>query len=230
MRVKGLTPILNVSDIQQSFAWFEKLGWKKMWDWGTPPSFGAVGSGACEIFLCQDCQGGRGKSALNTTRGLAGAEAADRGVWMSIWVNDVDVIHRHCLEQDIEVTYPPTDEPWHVREMHVRHPDGHVFRIGQGIEHEHDHAHESGPPLEIERVDVPLRLEKRLAALLHDLAEDKRMSLASCLEETLLHTFEQVGGGVASPHTDRTLDYIKELKKKHGIDYDCHASYRFVER
>ena len=24
--------------------------------------------------------------------------------------------------------------PWNVREMHVRHPDGHVFRIGQGLE------------------------------------------------------------------------------------------------
>jgi hypothetical protein len=23
--------------------------------------------------------------------------------------------------------------PWGVREMHVRHPDGHVFRVSQGI-------------------------------------------------------------------------------------------------
>jgi hypothetical protein len=22
--------------------------------------------------------------------------------------------------------------PWGVREMHVRHPDGHVFRVGRG--------------------------------------------------------------------------------------------------
>ena len=74
-----------------------------------------------------------------------------------------------------------------------------------------------------------MRLEKRLAALLHDLAEHKRMSLTSCLEEILLHTNEPLGDGVASPHTKRTLNYIQELKKKHGIDYDSHASYRFVE-
>ena len=37
MHAKGLTPILNVSDIGQSFVWFEKLGWKKLWDWGDPP-------------------------------------------------------------------------------------------------------------------------------------------------------------------------------------------------
>jgi len=24
--------------------------------------------------------------------------------------------------------------PWNVREMHLRHPDGHVFRVGRGIE------------------------------------------------------------------------------------------------
>ena len=25
------------------------------------------------------------------------------------------------------------------------------------------------------------------------------------------------------------VEYIQELKKKHGIDYDSHASYRFIE-
>lgn len=81
----------------------------------------------------------------------------------------------------------------------------------------------------IERVEIPVRLEKRLAALLYDLAEHKRMSLTGCLEEILLHTCEPIGDGVASPHTKRTLDYIQELKTKHGIDYDSHASNRFVE-
>jgi len=37
MIAKRLTPILNVSDIQESFAWFEELGWQKGWDWGSPP-------------------------------------------------------------------------------------------------------------------------------------------------------------------------------------------------
>jgi hypothetical protein len=34
------------------------------------------------------------------------------------------------------VTWPPTDQAWTVREMHVRHPDGHVFRISQSLEKE----------------------------------------------------------------------------------------------
>ena len=134
MFAKALTPILNVSDIQQSFAWFEKLGWNKCWDWGSPPTFGAVGSGPCEIFLCQNAQGGRGKGTMATTFGSNGEAAADKGVWMSIWVDDVNAVYRRCLEQGLEVTWPPTDMPWNVREMHVRHPDGHVFRISRGIE------------------------------------------------------------------------------------------------
>jgi catechol 2,3-dioxygenase-like lactoylglutathione lyase family enzyme len=131
MLAHRITPILNVSNIVESFAWFERLGWKKGWDWGDPPTFGGVCSGHCEIFLCQGAQGGRGKSDRPTTFGEDAAD--DKGVWMSIWVDDVDAIHRHCIEQGIEITWPPTDEPWGVREMHVRHPDGHVFRISRAV-------------------------------------------------------------------------------------------------
>ncbi len=128
-----LTPILNVSNIQESFTWFEKLGWTKGWEWGDPPSFGGVCSGKCEIFLCENGQGGRGRGPAMTTFGPEGDELGDKGVWMSIWVEDVDSIHERCLAQGLEVTWPPTDMPWNVREMHVRHPDGHVFRISRGL-------------------------------------------------------------------------------------------------
>jgi catechol 2,3-dioxygenase-like lactoylglutathione lyase family enzyme len=134
MKANRLTPILNVSDIQQSFALFEKLGWTKAWDWGDPPTFGGVCSGECEIFLCLDGQGGRGKSDIRRTFGPEGDDTGEKGVWMSIWVDDVDAVHRHCLTQGLDVTWPPADMPWGVREMHVRHPDGHVFRISQPLE------------------------------------------------------------------------------------------------
>jgi hypothetical protein len=124
MLANGLTPILNVSDIHQSFAWFEKLEWEK--DWGSPPTFGGIRSGDCEIFLCQ---GGRGKGAQKETFGPNGDESADKGVWLSIWVDGVDAIHQCCIEEGLDITWPPTDMPWNVQEMHVRHPDGHVFRI-----------------------------------------------------------------------------------------------------
>jgi catechol 2,3-dioxygenase-like lactoylglutathione lyase family enzyme len=133
MYVKAITPVLNVSDLPASFAWFAKWGWKKCWDWGTPATFGAVGSGECEIFLCHGAQGGRGKGANTTTFQEDGDETLDKGVWMSVWVDDVDKVHEQCLAAGLDVTFPPTNMSWKVREMHLRHPDGHVFRVGKGI-------------------------------------------------------------------------------------------------
>jgi hypothetical protein len=55
---------------------------------------------------------------------------------MSVWVEDVDAVHKESIAARLDVTFPPTDMPWKVREMHLRHPDGHVFRIGRGLERE----------------------------------------------------------------------------------------------
>ena len=134
MDAHRINPILNVSSIQASFAWFERLGWQKGWAWGDPPTFGGVCSGRCEIFLCENGQGGRGRGPSASTFGVEGDQRGDLGVWISIWIDDVDQLYALCLERGIEVTWPPTDEPWGVREMHVRHPDGHVFRMSQSLE------------------------------------------------------------------------------------------------
>jgi catechol 2,3-dioxygenase-like lactoylglutathione lyase family enzyme len=136
MYAKAVNPILNVSSFAESVAWFEKLGWSETWHYGEPPNFGAVGSGEVEIFLCQNCQGGKGRSPVKATFGPGGSNTGDKGVWLSLWVDDVDAIHEQCLAQGIEIAFPPTDMEWNVREMHVRHPDGHIFRIGSHLPEE----------------------------------------------------------------------------------------------
>ena len=122
---------------------------------------------------------------------------------------------RSTQANGVEVVEPIDDRLYRIRDYAIRDLYGYRLSFGHPL-------FEAGPPVKIERVDVPVRLEKRLAALLGDLAEHKRMSLSSCLEEILLHTNEPLGDGVASPHTKATLRYIQALKKKHGIDYDCH--------
>jgi catechol 2,3-dioxygenase-like lactoylglutathione lyase family enzyme len=115
-----LVPILNVSDLAASFAWFGKLGWARHWDWSAQSgrrTFAAIRSGDCEIFLCLNGQG-------------------ERGTWLSVWIDDADAVYQICLRDGIEVLRPPRDEPWGVRELHVRHPDGHVLRLTQSR-----HAH-----------------------------------------------------------------------------------------
>jgi catechol 2,3-dioxygenase-like lactoylglutathione lyase family enzyme len=138
MKVQQVVPILNVSDVEASFVWFAKLGWSRQFTWdsdapGAPPGFGGVGCDGYEIFLCRDAQGSRGRGT-NTTTGPGSDQLGDQGTWVSIWVDDVDRVHKRCLHKHLEVTYPPTDEPWGVREVHVRHPDGHVFRISQSVD------------------------------------------------------------------------------------------------
>jgi predicted lactoylglutathione lyase len=131
MFVKQITPILNVSDIGASFAWFESLGWRKCWDWGTPPTFGSVGSGEVEIFLCVGAQCSRGGPMPK----FAGDDETG-GVWMSWWVEspaEVDRIHDRAVKLGYTIPWPPTDEPWGVREFHLRHPDGHTFRVSSGM-------------------------------------------------------------------------------------------------
>src|SRR5215510_1389194 len=107
MKAHRLTPILNVSDIEESFRWFEKLGWQKGWDWGSPPTFGGVSSGECEIFLCLNGQGSRVARPTPRLAGFDASEADEQGVWMSIWVDDVDAVHQNCIDQGLEVTMPP---------------------------------------------------------------------------------------------------------------------------
>ena len=131
MKVSSITPILNVSDIKASFKWFESLGWTIGFEWGEPVGFGSVCNGDGEIFLCQDAQGGRGRGSNESTCGKG--ETGDSGVWMSLWVASIDDAHQQCQKAGVEVTFPPTDMPWNVREMHIRHPDGHVFRISHGL-------------------------------------------------------------------------------------------------
>jgi len=137
MKLTHLAPILNVTSLSDTFAWFEKWGWRKLWDWGTPPGFGAVGANDdFGIFLCQGAQGGCGKGPNTTTFTIDGDENADKGVWMSIFVDDVDAVHKQCVAAGLDVTFPPTNMPWDVREFHLRHPDGHVFRVSRGLRDE----------------------------------------------------------------------------------------------
>jgi hypothetical protein len=132
-------------------------------------------------------------------------------------VGDADQLYAFHRANGVEIAHEIDDREYGLRDYVVRDLNGYYLSFGH-------HIFSVGPPVKIQRVDVPVRLEKRLAALLQDLAKHKRMSVTSCLEEMLLHTNEGVG-----PHTETTLRYIQELKQKHGIDYDCHASYRFVE-
>jgi len=192
---------LAVTDIREAVDFYTtKLGFTLGFTWGDPPTFAGLLLDRVQIFL---------------QRGTPNPGASS----VYFMIGDADELFAFHQANGVEVVQPPTDQAYQIRDYVVRDLYGYHLAFGHRL------SLGEGPLLPIERVDVPVRLEKRLAALLADLAKHNRMTIGSCLEEILLHTNEGVG-----PHTRRTLRYIQELKQKHGIDYDTHASYRFVER
>jgi catechol 2,3-dioxygenase-like lactoylglutathione lyase family enzyme len=190
---------LPVSDLGAAIDFYvTKLGFRLGFLWGEPAFFAGIMLGEVEIFLKAD-----------TPAPNAGA--------VVFMVGDADALYGFHLANGVEVVEPIADREYGIRDYAVKDLYGYRLVFGHPI-------YSVGPKIRIERVDVPVRLEKRLAGLLQDLAAHKRMSVGSCLEEILLHTNEGV-----EPHTTSQLKYIEELKKKHGIDYDSHGSYRFVE-
>lgn len=111
-RFESAVPIFNVKNVPASIAYYvEKLGFRKEWDWGAPATFACVHRDEVRIFLCQDGQG-------------------SGGMWLSVFVQDVDSLYEDYRQKGVVIRQAPTDFPWGVREMNVEDPDGHRLRIG----------------------------------------------------------------------------------------------------
>jgi uncharacterized glyoxalase superfamily protein PhnB len=191
---------LSVTDIPAAVDYYlSKLGFTCSFTWGVPPTYAGVNLGNVQMFLQK-------------------GTPAPGGCSVFFVVENADDLYEFHQSSGAEITAPIADRDYGMRDYAVRDLDGYHLSFGHRLWN-------AGEPIPIERVDVHVRLEKRLAALLEDLAKRKRMSVSSTLEEMLLHTNEGVG-----PHTKGTLAYIQKLKIKHGIDYDSHGSYRFVEK
>lgn len=197
-----LHPGLPVPDIAAAVAFYrDNLGFTVAFTWpdGAKPTFAGVNLGHVQVFLER-------------------REAPPDGAMVAFVVGDADELLAFHRAQGVAILEPIADREYGIRDYMVRDLAGNRLSFGHYI-------YNQGEPIAIERVDVPLRLERRLAALLNDLAQHKRMSLSGVFEEMILHTNDGVG-----PHTEAQVRHIQELKRKHGIDYDSHASYRWVER
>ncbi len=200
----SVSPGFIVPDIATATDFYiNKLGFTLSFTWGNPPRFAGMSLGNTTIHLMtNDEKQGNGMAYFA--------------------VEDIDALYRFHQDSGVNITEPMADRPYAMRDYHLQDPFGNHLGFGQYIP-------PATPELPIQRTELSLRMEKRLAALLQDLAAYKKMDIGQLLEETVLHSFEALGEGVASPHTKGQLRHIQELKKKHNIEYDVHASYRFTE-
>lgn len=201
-----LHPTLRVRDLEAAIAYYvDKLGFQLGFRYGDPPSTAGVNIGSVQVHL------------------KAGTPAPT-GTEVYFVIDDVDQLYELHRRNGVIVDAPPTDQEWGLRDYRAYDLDG--YRLGFG-----QHLPLNGPKIEIEREELTIRIERRLAGVLRDLAGEKNRTLGQILEEIVLHTFEPVSsGGVASPYTKSTFTRIEALKKVHGVDYDAHACYRFVEK
>lgn len=115
-RFERLVPVLKVSSIGASLDYYVgKLGFRKLFEWGDPPTFASVARDGVEIFLSQE-------EWVGPTS-------------LSLFVQDVDRLHDDYRLSGALIRRPPFDFPWGVRGMDVEDVDGHQLRFtGDGGE------------------------------------------------------------------------------------------------
>lgn len=106
-RITQLAPILNVADIPASIDFYvEKLGFQKLWEFGTPAQFAAVSRDRTLVMFSQNTDG-------------------PRGIVLYAYVTDVDALHEEFLSRGAPIAAGPVDQTWGMREMLIDDLDGH---------------------------------------------------------------------------------------------------------
>ena len=110
--------VLAVHDLGISARFFRDLGFEVV---SEPEGWVFVAKGSCMVMLgeCRDA--------------LAPSELGDHGYFGYLVVDDLDGYHREIVAKGVEITSPPGDRPWGMREFGVRSPEGHRLMIGQRI-------------------------------------------------------------------------------------------------
>jgi hypothetical protein len=80
-------------------------------------------------------------------------------------------------------------------------------------------------PVEVERVQTGVRLEKRMLKVLKAVAEQKEMTLGDLLEGIVLHVFEG-----KAPFSPQTLKEIEQFKSLYGMTLKATDSHNLKER
>lgn len=118
-RITGQSYVLAVPDAARTARWWtDVMGFRIA---AEPEGWTFVALGSCQVRLgsCPDAP--------------TVADIGDHGFFGYIEVADVDAYHATIAARGADILFPPTDQPWGMREAGVRTPDGHRFMIAQEI-------------------------------------------------------------------------------------------------
>ena len=80
-------------------------------------------------------------------------------------------------------------------------------------------------PIQVERIQTGMRVEKRILKTLKALAEYLDMTLGDLIEGIVLHVFEG-----KAPFSDDMIKKIQEIKTVYELDLDASHSHKLVEK
>ena len=120
MRISGSHPVLAVHDLDRSGSWCRDVLGCEVGD-PDPGNWRFCRAGDVIFMLgrCPDVP--------------AASELGDHSYVAYLYVDDVDSVHAQATAASADVVKTPTDEPWGMRELALRSPDGHRFMLGQPI-------------------------------------------------------------------------------------------------
>lgn len=135
------TAVLAAADVTKTVAFYaEVLGFKQHWLWGNPPTFGCIGLGKAELFLCQQPE-----LAGNVDGHLhffdAGAE--------------VEALYEQHRASGAPIISPLENKPWGIREYTVRDLNGYHLRFSGPEKYERPPAAANALPSHV-RIEVAL--------------------------------------------------------------------------
>jgi catechol 2,3-dioxygenase-like lactoylglutathione lyase family enzyme len=108
-------PVLPVSDLVRSVAWYERLGFQVR---ALYEGYAILGFDGAELHL-------------NEMPSLAPATGSVSGAYLR--VSDADAVHAHWTAMGAPTIAAPEDQPYGIREFATEDPDGNLWRVGAPV-------------------------------------------------------------------------------------------------
>jgi catechol 2,3-dioxygenase-like lactoylglutathione lyase family enzyme len=157
---------VTVSDIPAAVDFYTaRLGFAPGFTWGDPPTFAGVNLGKVQMFLQK-------------------GTPEPKGCAVYFLVGDADMLYEFHRANRVDIAMEIGDREYGIRDYVVRDLHGYYLTFGH-------HLFNTGPSIAIDRVDVPVRLEKAARRP------------APGPGEAQTHEREQLPGGDAPAHERR---------------------------
>lgn len=124
MRFTGHAPFLVVPDVAATLGYYrDVLGFDVETYQHDPDENGTATHDGCTIFF------NRGPEARPNSQ-LIEPDLFD----VYFWVDDVDALHEELSRRSVNVLHGPIEQPWGMREIRLRDPNGYVLGFGEPVE------------------------------------------------------------------------------------------------